>query len=148
MTGSTGRNLNRRRCRFTAADKLFAIARLLRWNRERSSATLTELVAQIAAENSVCTRTVRIWHADFQRGGFAALAQKPRSDRGRSRYFSKYPWVEPLIRAGIDRGCSVLAISDMLQFSFRGDAPSRETVRAYVNRYRAQREALTKAACA
>jgi hypothetical protein len=55
--------------------------------------TMDELASCIAQRNQISRRTIWNWLALLDRGGFAALACRQRSDKGRSRFFSARPAV-------------------------------------------------------
>ncbi len=52
--------------------------------------SLSDLVKAVAAECGVATRTIKGWLARFRSGGYDALADRRRRDRGVSRYFAEH----------------------------------------------------------
>jgi hypothetical protein len=56
--------------------------------------TLCGVVDHIAAIQQVSTATLWDWYGRYKKQGFAALADRVRSDAGKSRYFSKHPQVD------------------------------------------------------
>ena len=85
--------------KFTAADRLLAPAPLLDHNRPRNigrymappsapgarPVTFTDVVCAIAAEHQVRPTTIFRWLARYRRGGYAALQDRHRRDKGRPR---------------------------------------------------------------
>ena len=84
------------------ADARFrAIEPLLNWSKGSSFRTQDgrtirnrdDLAAYVGAQQKppVVPRAIWYWLYKFRKGGYAALARKPRSDRGRSRFFVEHP---------------------------------------------------------
>jgi hypothetical protein len=118
-----------------------------------SKTQFVRYLAQIS-QPSVSERTIWGWYRAFTKGGFAALAKKPRADKGQSRWFSLYPKARILAAylylGDIDRKDlrptemphrpqSVAFIckqirerADSLGIA-EGDLPSRETVRLFLS---------------
>ncbi len=141
MTGNTqdkGR-------RFTAVEKLIAIANMLDHNRVYARGyklrpPLQQIAAEIAAQHGRSVSTIWLWYCKYKKGGLAALSH-PRSDAGRSRYLRKRPDVEQMIRARIVPGLSPFSIWNSLRLVLGREAPSYRVVLLYVRgHYRAERK--------
>ncbi len=67
--------------------------RALRLDGGRTVSTLADLAEYIAAQQKppVSSRTLYRWLDRFEHGGYAALAEKPRKDKDRSRFFDEHP---------------------------------------------------------
>jgi len=77
--------------------------------------TLTEFVRYRARKAHVSERSVYRWLKLFERGGYAALAEKPRSDRGVQRCFSNRPAVVAFIVTHYLHGWNPVAIHEALR---------------------------------
>ena len=101
--------------------------------------------ASYASETGgVTVRTLYRWIADFEKGGLAALADKQRSDKHRSRFFAAYPkaaWLAAFLFLGDGtfpaQSCTVayeaiVRDANLLEIPAE-DLPSYSTVRAWLN---------------
>jgi hypothetical protein len=75
----------------------------------------TEFARLRARQSHVSERQVFRWLKCFERGGYAALADQPRKDRGVSRFFSKRPLVVAFVVTRYLEGWSVVAIHEALR---------------------------------
>ncbi len=131
--------------RFTAVEKLLAIAPMLEHNRlyargYKLRPPLQRIAEEISAQHGVCIASVWRWYCKYKRGGYAALSH-PRSDAGRSRYLRKRPEVEQMIRARIAPGRSTFSIWNYLRLVLGREAPSYKVVLLYVKgHYRAEQK--------
>ena len=136
--------------KFTAADRLMAIAPLLPQNRPPQSvpfcrfqsrdclgryvatsaapgagpASFSGMVQAIATEHSVSERTIWRWLSQNQRGGYAALHDRPRRDHGHPRR-SGFAVVRFLIK---ERGCIPHSAWREMFRHYGADAPCSRTV--------------------
>ncbi len=128
--------------RFTAVDRLMAIAPMLEHNRlyarrYKMRPPLTQIASQVAAEQGVCSSTIWRWYRKFKKGGYAALAHT-RRDRGRSRYMDQHPEVERMVRGRVAAGRSAFFVWRTLGTSLGPDEmPSYTTVRMHLKRQKA-----------
>ncbi len=76
---------------------------------------LTELAKSRARQAHVTSRTVFRWLKRFDHGGYAALAEKPRKDRGISRFFSKHPLVVAFVVTRYLDGWHLISIHEALR---------------------------------
>src|SRR5216683_7593067 len=77
--------------------------------------TFTELARYRARQSYVSERQVFRWLDRFDQGGYAALTDRPRSDRGVSRFFSKRPLVVAFVTTRYLVGWNVVAIREALR---------------------------------
>jgi transposase InsO family protein len=72
----------------------------LRLGSGKTVSTLAELAEYIAAQQNppVSSRTLFRWLDRFDQGGYAALAERPRKDKGQSRFFEDHPAAAALLR--------------------------------------------------
>jgi hypothetical protein len=91
----------------TAEQRLNAIAPMLDFKNGTAAAitvggktisNLDALAAYLAAQHEVSARTMWDWYTRFRKHGFAALADRLRSDKGKSRFFVQYPRPRSLSR--------------------------------------------------
>lgn len=125
-------------CKWSAADRLLAVAPMLEQNRQREPRhgrerrpSLNQMAALIAAEHGVSARTVRRWYYKFLRGGYSALVHS-RRDRGTLRYIASHPEIEAMIQARMGRGRSAFSIWKSLCIVLSSAAPSYQIVLSYV----------------
>lgn len=78
----------------------------------------TELARYRARQAHVSERQVFRWLKLFERGGYAALADKPRNDRGVSRFFSNRPLVVAFVITRYLDGWHNTAIHEALRQSW------------------------------
>jgi hypothetical protein len=141
------------RHRHSAVDRLLAISAMLPHNRAHGNAvspsrdclghfcaapvgqerrlSLNAIAAQIAADHGVSPSSVWHWYCCWKRGGSAALANKQRTDLGRSNRLLKQPYFQGVIRLMLDMGDSPFFIFKALRNSFGHDAPSYGVVNNY-----------------
>jgi hypothetical protein len=125
--------------RFSAADRLMAIAPMLEHCRQREPRlgpkrrpSLDQIARQAAADHGVSPGTVWRWYCHFKRGGYFALMHQQRSDAGASRYIAKHPDIETMIRARISRGRSPHSIWQSLSRILGSASPSYHVVYGYM----------------
>ena len=140
------------RHRHSAVDRLLAIAPMLPHNRAHGSAvtrwkdglgrfcaapvgqehrlSLNAITEQIAADHGVSLSTVWGWYRRWKRGGFAALVQKQRADRGRSNRLFKKPYFKRAIRLMLDMGVSPFFVWKVLR-SYGHNAPCYAVILNY-----------------
>ena len=124
--------------RFSAADRLMAIAPMLEHCRQREPRhgskrrpSLDQIARQVAADLGVSPVTVWRWYCRFKRGGCVALVHQ-RSDRGTSRYLPKHPELETMIRARMSRGRCAFSIYRSLHNILGSGSPSYHVVHRYM----------------
>jgi hypothetical protein len=100
---------------------------------------MDRLAVRIGRCYGVSGRTVFRWQRRFRAGGLAALLRKQRSDRGRSRFFSKHPELAlAVLQSGAtrkERGFSLRTLYRLLSNKCHRAAihpPSYETLRSFV----------------
>src|SRR5229473_6331285 len=100
--------------------------------------TLTELARHRARQSHVSERQVFRWLKLFERGGYAALTDHPRKDKGISRAFSKRPAVVAFVTVRHYDGWTAVAIHESLRqvwaYLTRDSSrlPSLATLRAFL----------------
>ena len=92
---------------------------------------MNAIAEQIAADHELSLSTVWGWYSRWKRGGFAALAQKRRTDIGRSNRLLKKPYFKGAIRLMLDMGYSPFFIWKNLRPSYGHNAPSYGVVLNY-----------------
>lgn len=104
----------------------------------RALTHLGELVTYVAWQYGVAWRTVYKWMADFEKGGAAGLADRPRGDRGISRYWTKNLVLALFVQTSLlaDPGLSARALHKMICQEWPGRPPSETTLRTYLNSLR------------
>lgn len=75
----------------------------------------TELVRYRARQSHVSERQVFRWLDRFERGGYAALVDRPRSDRGVSKFFSNRPLVVAFVTIRYLDGWNPITIREALR---------------------------------
>jgi putative transposase len=97
---------------------------------------MIEYSAQLAGQSS---RTVKRWLAQYRAGGFAALADRVRADKGVSRWFERHPqarvfaaYLYLVERMSVSFVCEQLEY-EAQQLGIAQDLPSRETVRVFLS---------------
>jgi hypothetical protein len=135
--------------RFSAADRLLIIADLFEHNRARTDPrpSIAALTRQVATREGVSSRSIRRWYGRFKRGGYAALANSPRCDIGRSRWIDRHPDAQQVILTGMSQRRSVLAIWRSVGLLYGSDeTPNYSTIYKYTKRQqKAAREAASPA---
>ncbi len=107
----------------------------------RTVNTLNDLVAYIAAQQKppVSSRTVYRWLGRFDKGGYAALAEKPRKDKGQSRFFEEHPTgasflEQKFLNEGLSREMAWEALCRAWKdIDGRGEPPCYGTARSFLN---------------
>jgi len=100
--------------------------------------TYDELFRCRARQAHVSYRTIFRWLNRFQNGGFAALEEKPRKDRGISKTFSKRPAVVAFIISRYLDGWNVVSIHEALRQAWgrlcrdSSPFPCLDTVRVFL----------------
>jgi hypothetical protein len=98
----------------------------------------TELVRYRARSSHVSERQVFRWLDRFDHGGYAALADQPRSDRGVSRFFSNRPLVIAFVVTRYLDGWNVIAIQEALRQAWTrlrcgsSPLPNHDTLRRFL----------------
>jgi len=103
--------------------------------------SLERLIAYIAQSQNppVCAMTVKRWLYRFRKGGFAALADRIRADKGQSRWFAKHP--DAAILAAylyLNERQSLSFVLDQIKYEAEhlgiapDELPSHETVRVFL----------------
>src|SRR3989442_10520996 len=98
----------------------------------------TELARCRARQSHVSERQVFRWLKLFERGGYAALADRPRKDKGVSRFFSKRPLVVAFVVTRYLEGWHVVSIHEALRMAWgrlRRDSsplPHLDTLRQFL----------------
>ncbi len=77
--------------------------------------TFTDFARYRARQFHVSERQIFRWLELFDRGGYAALADRPRKDRGLSRFFSKRPLVIAFVVTRYLEGWNVVTIHEALR---------------------------------
>jgi hypothetical protein len=77
--------------------------------------TFTDLARYLARQSHVSERQVFRWLKLFERGGYAALTDQHRSDRGVSRFFSNRPLVVAFVATRYLDGWNVISIHEALR---------------------------------
>jgi hypothetical protein len=141
------------RHRHSAVDRLLAIAPMLPHNRAHGSAgspargclgrfcvarmspeqrpSLDQIARQSAAAYKVSSGTIWNWYRLYRLYGFAGLAQKRRTDIGRSNSLFKKPWFKGAIVIMLSMGDSPFFIWKNLRTSYGHNAPSYGVVLNY-----------------
>jgi hypothetical protein len=103
--------------------------------------TSLERMIEYAAETNIQSpRTIKRWLARYRTGGFAALADRVRADKGQSRWFNRHREAAILAaylhlneRQSVTFVCEQIE-RDQAQLAIEeGDLPSRETVRIFLS---------------
>lgn len=98
----------------------------------------TELARYRARQAHISERQVFRWLKRFDHGGYAALTDRPRSDRGISRFFSNRPFVVAFVTTKYLDGWHVVSIHEALRQAWgrlcRGGSPlpHLSTLRQYL----------------
>jgi hypothetical protein len=119
----------------------------------RNVTSLSRFIEHIALTSGLCIRTVKQWLALYRSGGFVALADRTRGDKGVSRWFARhrdaailaaYLYLGDVDTVGLrtsekpHRGQSVAFVYEQLIERAESlgiaadDLPSRETVRTFL----------------
>jgi hypothetical protein len=106
----------------------------------RKPSTSNDVVADIAAQHGIAPATVWRWCAAFQRGRYAGLARRMRSDA----YFVRRPDAAELLARLLKKKRSARAICETLRRAVPAPAPSYATVCKHVRRLRAQARAARR----
>jgi transposase len=53
----------------------------------------------LCEQHSVSLRTLKSWKSRYNKGGFPALADKPRDDKGKSRWMEQHPTAKTIVAA-------------------------------------------------
>ena len=148
MNEKTGRH------QYSAEQKLLMIAPMFPHNRQHESAaqtsrgrdrqgrfctsgigpgrpSLNSIVRQIAAEYQVGETTIWNWCRQYRLGGYAALARRPRADKGISAILRRTPELRQMIDARLSAGMSPFAVWKSLLWVRRLHAPSYDFVLQY-----------------
>ncbi len=95
------------------------------------------LLLWIAAQRKISVPTLKRWKARYAAGGWAALADRTRTDKGTSRYFSRYPDAAMLAayvyleqRQSVQCAWEAIRRDHQMLGVPADDLPSYETVRA------------------
>jgi putative transposase len=106
----------------------------------KTISNLDDLAAYLAAQRGVSARTMWDWYTRFRKHGFAALADRLRSDKGKSRFFSKYPVAAEFAQNKfLNEQLSVELTHDALRrewpnlYNHGSQPPSYTTLRVYLN---------------
>jgi transposase len=91
------------------------------------------LARQIAAEQGISTRNIYRWLALFRAGGAAALADKPRKDKGRCNFLHKRPQWVPVIEERLSAGQTPFKIANDLFRIYGYAAPSNAVCWKFAN---------------
>jgi len=131
-----------------AYERLNVIAPLIEYRQKKSPRVLVAgqiidsldaLVKWLAAQHNIAARTIYRWDAIYRARGFAGLADRQRSDRGKSKFFSEFPKAAEYVEKKylIER-LSVALIAESLQrdwpeiYNHGSSAPSYTTIRSYL----------------
>ncbi len=129
----------------TARGRFRAILPLLRFRSRQAAGdsrpsgpvalAFTELVECCARQFHVSSRQIFRWLKLFERGGYAALADQPRSDRGISKFFSKRPLVAAFAVTRYLEGWNIVSIHEAMRLCRSGSAlPSVQTLRQFLKK--------------
>ncbi len=100
---------------------------------------LQQLVEWIAPQHSASAPTIWRWLARFDEGGVAALADRPRKDRGKSRFFEEHPAAaaflqKKFLRESLSREMAWEALCrEWKAIGEKGETPCYETARNFLN---------------
>jgi hypothetical protein len=98
----------------------------------------TELVRYRARSSHVSERQVFRWLDRFDRGGYVALADQHRKDRGISRFFSNRPFVVAFVTVRYLDGWHVVSIHEALRQAWArlcrdgSPLPNQDTLRRFL----------------
>ena len=97
----------------------------------------SRLARYLSLKHHVPERTLWRWHARYREGGLVALADKPRGDKGKSRFFEEHQAAAAFVaekywseRLNVRNVCRALK-RDARMLGLR-EIPSYETVRAFI----------------
>ncbi|MGB9105974.1 MAG: helix-turn-helix domain-containing protein [Terriglobales bacterium] len=138
----------------TAPERLVAILPLLEFFRQsRAGCTVTivlsdgskprtskDVVADIAAQHRISPSTICKWYSRFQRGCYAALANRRRCDA----YFTERPDAAELLARLLSKKYSAQEIYETLRRAVPAPAPCYVTVAGYCRRLKAQARAARR----
>lgn len=103
--------------------------------------TLNDLAEYVAAQQkpTVSSRTLFRWLDRFDGGGYAALADKPRSDKDKSRFFEEHPAAaaflqQKFLHEGLSREMAWEALCrEWKKLGEQGQTPHYNTARRFLN---------------
>ena len=112
----------------TAPERMHALVPILEFRRLRrrngkrgmslpdgtAAHTEDQVVRFVASQTGVSPASVWNWFARYRRGGYNSLANRPRSDKGISTYFSTHPAALAILRQAARRGLSASACHSLL----------------------------------
>lgn len=105
----------------------------------RAITSLARLIEHVALTQGACVRTIKQWLALYRAGGFVALADRKRADKGTSRWFARHRAASVLAAyLYLVERQSVTFVREQIEFEaeslglVEGDLPSRETVRVFL----------------
>jgi putative transposase len=111
----------------------------LRLRDGRGVSSKTKLIQYQAETSGNCERTIKTWLARYNAGGFPALADRQRSDKNTSRWFSEHrdaAYVAAYLYLLCRQSCRVCHETLVREHGMLGiaeeDLPSYETVRAWL----------------
>jgi transposase InsO family protein len=102
--------------------------------------SFSRMAAYVAAQSNVSEATIWLWKRRYEKDGLAALADRKRSDKNSSRFFSLYPkaaWLAAYLYLDQKQSVSVcyealLRDAALLEIP-AGDLPSYNTVRRWLS---------------
>jgi hypothetical protein len=106
----------------------------------RPVTSIERMIEYVAAMSNQSTRTIKRWLATYRAGGFAALADRIRTDKGQSRWFNHHYQAAVLAaylflneRQSVTFVCEQIE-RDQAQLAIEpSNLPSRETVRNFLS---------------
>jgi putative transposase len=106
----------------------------------RAITSETRLMEWLCEQHDISLRTLKSWKSRYNKGGFPALADKPRDDKGKSRWMEQHPTAKTIVAAAyLESNRSKVAAYEALvrQCHLVGvtpdELPRYETVRAWLD---------------
>jgi hypothetical protein len=102
--------------------------------------SLERMIEYTAAAHGQSPRTIKRWLAQYRSGGFAALADRIRADKGQSRWFNCHreaqifaAYLYLVERMSVTFVCEQIEYETAMLGLDKADLPSRETVRVFLS---------------
>ncbi|HLJ89549.1 MAG TPA: helix-turn-helix domain-containing protein [Candidatus Angelobacter sp.] len=123
-----------------AEQRLQIIQPLIDFIQHKHDGNLKSVIQRIAAEHGLSRSTIFDWRQRYKKGGFTALADRGRSDRGSSRFFDSHPEAAGFaINKYLNERLSIQLIHDALVREWnrlgngeRDNPPNYKTLRCFL----------------
>src|SRR5579871_264859 len=123
-----------------AQERLQIIQPLIDFVQHKHDGNLESVIQRVAAEHGLSRRTIFDWRHRYKKGGFTALADRGRSDRGSSRYFDSHPEAAAFaINKYLNERLSIQLVHDALVREWdrlcngaRDNPPNYKTLRCFL----------------